>query len=1135
MSLLDLTLQTAKLTKELRGSRVVNIYDANNGRTYILKLSVPPQRNNTAEGNPSDSKAQPGPPSLSKSWEKKLLLLESGIRIHMTEFDREKDLPTGFSLKLRKHIRARRLECVRHLGDGGDRIIELVFSREGKTCAHLIMELFSGGQIILADENYIILALLRNYRQQEGKEDAKISVRERYPIERVRKATPMTAESFKAAVQKCLANMPTEEKIAAAQNRAFRKKMRGMTIARRALAGQLSLEPALLEHALHSTGLDAEISLTEFCQGDNSDRAFQALHDLQVRVAKLIEEGKTKGYVILKVVEEKGKRKELYDEFSPYLYSQFTDRVYKEYDNFDEAADDFFSTIEASKAEATQAKREVAALNKVDKLASELNGQLSIFENVRDSSWKKARAIENNLWEVEAAITVVRSAIAAAVSWDGLAEMVEQEKLNGNPIAEIIHSLHLERNEITLMLERNDEDEEGEDEDSEATETEEVEDDSGEDDDEDEVRKSKRKHLKSSAESREVLLVSVDLSLGAYQNARNHYEQRKNAAAKRDKAAQANNRTLKAASKKAVNEAHKVEAKAAAASIRARRKVLWFEKFYWFVSSENYLVVAGHDVQQNELLVKRYLGRADIYVTADLPRAASVIVKNRKLPGTNTYNDIPQMTLEQAGTFAMCRSTAWDSKMVTSAWWVRASQISKMTASGDYLPVGNFVIRGKKNFLDPTQLVMGLAFLFKVDESSIENHKGERAVRGLEDISDSVGDKQPANAKNEPHEQSSTPQLQIADVNAGDTVPADDLINTTEEEEEKEVSPVVLVGDQPVEPSATVQKMDVDKNEPQRQLSREDIQTPSAIASVEGGKETSPNEAATATAEEPSEPSVKAPRGKKKHLSAKQRRALRNAMKGGGQAGPSVETATGAPDSGAAYGPVIPRQKQEPASKGSGPLPRGRKHKLKKMKKYQDQDEDERRIALALLGAKPVAQAASNSTGENQGETSEGTQDDGGEGRSNDRKLRKQQEERQETMWLMDEEGLLELDKLEEETVKILGMLTAVPSKEDTVEYAMPVCAPYSALSQYRYKAKVMHGNSKRGKAYRAAAMVFVKQAEKDLDNLKEDRDAMRLCPEADGVRNMLGNVHIMGPGMASANKALQKGKKGSNSKKSKK
>ena len=35
--------------------------------------------------------------------------------------------------------------------------------------------------------------------------------------------------------------------------------------------------------------------------------------------------------------------------------------------------------------------------------------------------------------------------------------------------------------------------------------------------------------------------------------------------------------------------------------------LLRFEKFYWFISSENYLVIGGRDQQQNELVVKKYL------------------------------------------------------------------------------------------------------------------------------------------------------------------------------------------------------------------------------------------------------------------------------------------------------------------------------------------------------------------------------------------------------------------------------------------------------------------------------------------------------------------------------------------------
>ena len=43
------------------------------------------------------------------------------------------------------------------------------------------------------------------------------------------------------------------------------------------------------------------------------------------------------------------------------------------------------------------------------------------------------------------------------------------------------------------------------------------------------------------------------------------------------------------------------------------------------------------------------------------------------------------------------------------------------------------MIRGKKNYLPPSQLVMGFGFLFRLEESSIERHKGERRVKTLDE------------------------------------------------------------------------------------------------------------------------------------------------------------------------------------------------------------------------------------------------------------------------------------------------------------------------------------------------------------------------------------------------------------------
>jgi len=38
-------------------------------------------------------------------------------------------------------------------------------------------------------------------------------------------------------------------------------------------------------------------------------------------------------------------------------------------------------------------------------------------------------------------------------------------------------------------------------------------------------------------------------------------------------------------------------------SIKMLRKPYWFEKFYFFITSDNYIVVAGRDAQQNEVFL----------------------------------------------------------------------------------------------------------------------------------------------------------------------------------------------------------------------------------------------------------------------------------------------------------------------------------------------------------------------------------------------------------------------------------------------------------------------------------------------------------------------------------------------------
>ncbi|CAN8074278.1 unnamed protein product [Agarophyton chilense] len=1093
MGLLDLRVETSILQKALQGARVLNVYDAQNGRTYILKMSVPPSRNQATPtenaGDGQDEKMSSA--SLSRSWEKRLLLLESGARMHMTQFDREKDVPSGFCIKLRKHIRGRRLESVVQLGDGGDRIMDLAFSGEGAIASHLIVEAFSGGNVILTDADYTILTLLRVDRTKGDGEDGIVAVRERYPAEKARQRSIIGKADFHAAVERAVAAIPDEKDIQKAQKRHTKKRMQAMSIARRGLAYELAIEPSFVEHSLLAAGFDPEVSLREVYD-KGAQPVYEALEELENTLSEQMRSGSAKGYVILNTAEKPGVVTETYADFTPFLFNQYKKKPFKEFSTFDEAVDEYFSRIESQRAEIAQAKREALAYKKVDKLASGLEGQVRVFENARDMCGERARAIEANIVEVDAAIKVINSALAASVTWEGLAKMVQDEKKNGNPIAGIIQSLQLEKNQITLKLEYRMESEEA-DQDSWYG------DDDGNEDESsvgDEVNddESPQKTLKN-------MVVPVDLGLGAHANARRHYEQQKTATAKMQKAVEVTDQTVKAASKKAATEAQKLEQEAVVASIKARRVPLWLEKFYWFISSENFLVVAGRDPQQNELLVKRYMGPADVYVNADVDGASSVIVKNYKQAEAGSYDEIPQLTLEQAGTFAMCRSSAWDGKFITSAWWVRASQVSKSTPSGEYLPSGSFFIRGKKNFLNPNQLIMGIAFLFRVEDSCIEFHKGERGIRSL---GQEATERRP-NDDPQPQAQPLLPMGAIAtssedpevneqvsnDEDAGRTEPGRGMSEDATQQKKEEV----LISSEP--------KNLESQTEPQLSAEDDDEQVSGLDSEVRS-------------------------RSTKKYLSAKERKMRRKGRNGAAPApvlAPAGSRVEESNISAASSKKKEASSSKTSAAKGPVPLPRGKKHKLKKMrKKYMDQDEVERSIALALLGSKPVKEVEST-TDEIADESESSHLEEVSEQNTpqTERPPRRKRMEKQEGLRMSSAEGLKELERLESECSHILETLTAIPRAEDAIRYALPVCAPYSAISNYRYRVKLMPGTSRRGKGYRAAVAVMLKEAEKDLSRFKQERDAMRLTPESEGIHMMLGNVKIMAKGLAEALKSTSK------------
>ena len=240
-------------------------------------------------------------------------------------------------------------------------------------------------------------------------------------------------------------------------------------------------------------------------------------------------------------------------------------------------------------------------------------------------------------------------------------------------------------------------------------------------DGEDEVPAQKGEETKQKT-SENRLSIDIDLALSPWSNATGYYDQKRSAADKEQKTLQSSTQALKSQEAK-IGQKLKEGLKQEKAVLRPVRRQMWFEKFTWFISSDGYLVLGGKDAQQNEILYKKYLKKGDVYLHADLHGATSVIIRNNpKTPDA----PIPPSTLSQAGTLVVATSSAWDSKAGMSAWWVNADQVSKSDPTGEFLPTGSFMVRGKKNFLPPAQLVLGFGVMWQISEESKARHVKHR-------------------------------------------------------------------------------------------------------------------------------------------------------------------------------------------------------------------------------------------------------------------------------------------------------------------------------------------------------------------------------------------------------------------------
>ncbi|KAK2762857.1 hypothetical protein FQN54_001032 [Arachnomyces sp. PD_36] len=984
-SSLDVKVIAHELSATVTSLRISNIYDLSS-RIFLFKLAKPDCR--------------------------KQLIVDSGFRCHLTEYSRTTAThPSHFVSRLRKYLRSRRITNVSQVGT--DRIIHFEFSGR----YHLFLEFYAGGNIVLTDNEYNILTLFRVVSEANAGDELRVGLK--YTLSDKQNydgIPPLSPERVKDTLRQAK-EKEQQNKGATAK----KPKNKSANVIRQALSlGFPEFPPLLLEHAFETVGCDSTFGLDQALE----DLKFQEQLMLVLQEAenvnhRLSTTDNPTGYIVAKTdtnSKPKGVTFEdtpvkhgglVYDDFHPFRPTQFNEKpgiTILEFQGYNKTVDEFFSSAESQKLESRLTEKEENARRKLDSARKDHEKRIGALQETQELHIRKAQAIEANLYRVEEAMSAVNGLIAQGMDWVEIARLIEMEQKKQNPVAKTIKlPLKLYENTITLLLT------EGSDEDEEDTTYE------SSDEENDESDSDEEKPGKPDSTHRQPLSIDIDLGISPWANSRQYYNQKKSVAAKQEKTLQSSTRALKSTEKK-VTAALKKGLKKEKQVLRPARKMFWFEKFTFFISSDGYLVLGGRDASQIDILYRQYLKKGDVFVHADLDGAIPFVIKN-KVGAPDS--PIPPGTLSQAGTMSVATSVAWDSKAVIAAWWVKAEQVSKTAPTGDYLAPGNFFVRGDKNFLPPAQLVLGFAVLFHISEDSVANHTKHRVQDGeglreeVKDVADAVPSPEKGGSEHGPKDS-----------------PNGDGENETDSEDgidEPEEPTNPLQNDNPEQ--ETQGEGEVSKNI--YNDSDEELDEDSA------GEHSDDIDGQTVQTTDQQEQSFEE-EDKEESISSTPRSST-------------------------------PSQNKKP----SAPQTRGKKGKKKKLTtKYAHQDEEDRELALRLLGSgkKPdkaaeaaKAKAAREAEAEAQKQRRRAQHDRAAEAERQRQLAFAKQEEGEGNDGL----GLKSQDLTEAEIADLecIPCLIGTPVPGDEILAAVPVCAPWPALSRCKFRTKLQPGTTKKGKA----------------------------------------------------------------------
>jgi predicted ribosome quality control (RQC) complex YloA/Tae2 family protein len=184
------------------------------------------------------------------------------------------------------------------------------------------------------------------------------------------------------------------------------------------------------------------------------------------------------------------------------------------------------------------------------------------------------------------------------------------------------------------------------------------------------------------------MLITLDIHKNIEANASVYYEKAKKAKKKIEGATLALEKTREKIAKVKAKKEDMLKREEVA---KTARKKEWYEKFRWFRTSSNLLVIGGRDATTNEIIIKKHTEKGDLVFHTDMAGSPFFVIKGEG-------KEIPESSIKETADATCTFSRAWKLGISTqSVFYVNPDQVTKEANSGEYLTKGAFMVRGKIN------------------------------------------------------------------------------------------------------------------------------------------------------------------------------------------------------------------------------------------------------------------------------------------------------------------------------------------------------------------------------------------------------------------------------------------------------